>query len=120
MKALSIRQPWPHRIFYAGKDIENRDWATRYRGLFMIHAGKQCDLDEIQRHECTRYPIGGIVGVAEITDCVVSSESEWFFGDFGFVLANPRPIELIPCPGQLNFFDPPPEVVAEVMRRIGL
>mgnify|MGYP006363525131 CR=1 FL=1 len=32
MKALSIRAPWWWAILYAGKDIENREWATRFRG----------------------------------------------------------------------------------------
>lgn len=30
MKALSIRQPWAWLILHAGKDIENRDWSSRY------------------------------------------------------------------------------------------
>ena len=29
IKALSIKQPYPHHIFYDGKDVENRDWHTR-------------------------------------------------------------------------------------------
>jgi hypothetical protein len=40
MKALSIRQPWAWLILNAGKDIENRDWLTRFRGPFLIHASK--------------------------------------------------------------------------------
>src|SRR5690348_2447825 len=40
MKALSIRQPWAWLILHAGKDIENRDWSTRFRGQVLIHAAK--------------------------------------------------------------------------------
>ena len=39
VKALSIKQPYPHHIFHNGKDVENRDWPTKGRGWFMIHAG---------------------------------------------------------------------------------
>lgn len=38
IKALSIKQPYPHHIFHDGKDVENRDWATRGRGWFIVHA----------------------------------------------------------------------------------
>lgn len=45
---LSIRQPWAWAILHAGKDIENRDWATRFRGPFLVHAGKGCTRDEYE------------------------------------------------------------------------
>lgn len=45
MKALSILQPWPWLILHAWKDIENRTWPTRFRGRFLIHAGKGYDHD---------------------------------------------------------------------------
>ena len=32
IKALSIKQPYPHHIFHDGKDVENRDWPTNRRG----------------------------------------------------------------------------------------
>ena len=40
MKALSIRQPWAAAIVQLGKNIENRTWATRFRGPILIHAAK--------------------------------------------------------------------------------
>ena len=40
MLALSIRQPWASLILKAGKNIENRDWPTKYRGRILIHAAK--------------------------------------------------------------------------------
>ncbi len=36
IKALSIKQPYPHHIFHDGKDVENRDWPTKGRGWFII------------------------------------------------------------------------------------
>lgn len=50
---------------------------------------------------------GGIVGEAEITDCVSRSRSPWFGGQFGFVLANARPLPFRPIRGQLGFFQVP-------------
>lgn len=109
MKALSIRQPWCHRIFHEGKDVENRDWPTKFRGQVLIHASLSLEEDReyIRAHDL---PLGGIVGIVDIVDCVSASDSRWFFGKYGFVLRNARPIELIPCPGKLGFFDVPAHV----------
>jgi len=40
---LSIRQPWAWLCAEGFKDIENRTWATKYRGPFYIHTGKTLD-----------------------------------------------------------------------------
>lgn len=47
---------------------------------------------------------GGIVGSVEIVDCVDESDSPWFFGRYGYVLRDPRPLPFWPCKGQLGFF----------------
>ena len=39
MKALSIKQPWAWLICAGYKDIENRDWSTKFRGRIYVHAG---------------------------------------------------------------------------------
>ena len=41
--ALSIKQPWSWLICRGYKDIENRDWATAFRGRIYVHAGKNAD-----------------------------------------------------------------------------
>lgn len=127
-KALSIRQPWAWAIVNAGKDVENRDWPTRFRGLVCIHAGvykptgDDCDLfnavfrdavrDERERRrilprwtEALSFDRGGIIAIAEIIDCVERSDSPWFFGRYGFVLRNVQPVEFTPVKGALGFFD---------------
>jgi hypothetical protein len=38
MKVIVIRQPWAWLIVNGFKDIENRSWATRYRGPLLIQA----------------------------------------------------------------------------------
>ena len=105
-KALSIRQPWCHRILYEGKDVENRDWYTHFRGEVLIHASKTPE----SREYCAskNMPLGGIVGIMEIVDCVSSMDSKWFCGKYGFVIRNARPIDFIPCKGKLSFFTPDP------------
>ena len=38
MLAFSVRRPYAWAIFYAGMDVEARDWPTRHRGQALIHA----------------------------------------------------------------------------------
>lgn len=103
MKALSIRQPFCHNIFHDGKSVENRSWPTGFRGQFLIHASKKFDGD---RAPGIIYPMGGIVGIATLTDCVTDMNDPWFFGPYGFVLADKIELPLIPCKGALSFFKP--------------
>lgn len=110
IKALSILQPYPHHIFHDGKDVENRDWPTKGRGWFIIHAGKSTR--EIDRENRNDFPLGGFVGMARIVDCVTEMDSKWFFGRYGFVLRDAFPIPLIPYNGKLGFFRPDAEACA--------
>lgn len=121
MKALSIRQPWAWLILHAGKDIENRDWPTRFRGRVLIHTGKGMTSDEyddamdLASRLCRSLALpsyeslerGGIVGSVEIVDCVNASASPWFFGNYGFVLRNPLALPFMSWRGQLGFFEVP-------------
>ncbi len=132
MKALSVRAPWWWFILHAGKDIENRDWPTSFRGTIYLHAGKwfsepaviedaSSALDCYEASgfsakgsiswEAMKAARGCIVGKVDIVDCVTQSESPWFFGKYGFVLANPivftRPI---PFTGALYLFDVPDDI----------
>jgi hypothetical protein len=112
--ALSIRQPWAWLIVNGHKDVENREWITNYRGPILIHSGKKLDEDfyPLGMPEAAKntpsddeLPLGGIVGVAELIDCVGHSDSPWFFGTYGFIFKNARPLPLIQCRGQLGIFD---------------
>lgn len=40
MIALSIRQPWAWLIIHGHKPLENRTWATKFRGRIAVHAAK--------------------------------------------------------------------------------
>lgn len=119
--ALSVRQPWPWAILFAGKDIENRSWQAVNRGLnqrgrIALHASKGMTRDEYEDaaefmagigitvpppHELPR---GCIVGSVEVTDVVTKSESMWFFGPRGLVLRDPIPCKPMPCVGALGYF----------------
>lgn len=121
-RALSIRQPWAWAILNAGKDIENRSRRVNYRGPICIHASLYSpSVSEILGMERTigravtealnkppviepRFRRGGIIGTAEIVDCVEASDSPWFFGPFGLVLANVQPVPFIPVKGALGLF----------------
>ena len=50
---------------------------------------------------------GGIIGEMEIVDCVQHSDSRWFFGPYGFVLRDAKPVSFIPRKGSLGFFNVP-------------
>jgi len=123
MKALSIRQPWAWLIVNGHKDIENRDWWTRFRGPVLIHASKGMTRDEyedcqfladglgIELPEFGSLERGGIVGRAVITGCVKNSDSPWFFGRYGFVIADAEPLTFQSLKGALGFFDVPDDAI---------
>lgn len=113
--ALSIQQPWAWAILKAGKDIENREWFSHYRGRFLIHAGKRYDKEghcwieeQFQIKIPPNLPVGGIVGSVRLVDIVDmrkhQCKSKWFFGRFGFVLSEPQEMNFIPYRGKLGFF----------------
>ena len=125
--ALSVRQPWASAIILRGKDVENRGWKCPSRWIgqrVLIHAGKALTADEIESFKATvdtipggwatdggnmivrNLPLGGIIGSVEIVGCVEKSDSPWFCGPFGFVLARPEPLPFRPCRGMLGFFTP--------------
>lgn len=122
--AISIRQPWAWLILNAGKDIENRDWPTNFRGRVLIHASKSGTKQDYQdafdfldsidlAHLIIDIPPRdliekcGIVGAVDIVDCTNASDSPWFMGQYGFVLRNPKPMPFIPWKGRLGFFNVP-------------
>lgn len=117
-KLLSVLQPWAFLLAHGFKDVENRTWPTHFRGEFLIHAGKRWgpeqrqDLASIRRHFPgislpEKFDLGGIVGRCDLIDCVHTSDSPWFNGPYGFVVAKAESIPFIPCMGALGFFNLP-------------
>lgn len=125
MRALSVRQPWAWLIVNGHKDIENRVWSTRYTGPLLIHASKgmtRAEYDDVADMLANELPFmsmgiklpdpnfierGGIVGIAHCNGSVDVCASPWFFGPYGFVLSQARPLPFIPFKGMLGFFDVP-------------
>ena len=122
---LSVRQPWAWAIVRGLKDIENRGWCNHFRGPLLIHAAKKrpperelrqmwgiCSnmvgaekLAALQAEYEAAVVYGALVGRVEMTDCVESHESPWFFGDFGFVLEGAEAFDLpVPMRGYLGIF----------------
>lgn len=118
IKALSIKEPWASAIFILGKDVENRNWKTDYRGPLVIHAGKSVEWAVInQPHSEFTYKIypGHIIGVVNLVDITFKSNSEWadenssFYWNLG-IRFGARPFKFqkpIPYNGQLGLFNVP-------------
>src|SRR5215831_12517298 len=82
-KILTVRQPAAWFIFN-GKPVENRSWATNYRGPVLIHAGaRKPSLDDWEYFDNLalrqrrpipprELPYGAIIGVVDIMGCVTS------------------------------------------------
>lgn len=90
-KAITIHQPWAWAIAEGIKTVENRTWATSYRGPIAIHAGKSmASIEEGTRFiESLGYKVptfgdedfGAIIAVANLVDCVKVDEDP--LGMFG-------------------------------------
>ncbi len=100
---LSIRQPYCWAICHAKKDVENRDWSTRYRGPILIHASKSGTHREFEgsRQQIVEVfgvdvpaleelPRGGLVARAILADVVGAERycgrcvSPWYAGPPAF------------------------------------
>ena len=80
------------------KPVENRKWATKYRGALLIHASKTWDTEGalwIRQNTNAvlkpkdEYTYGAIIGQVDLVDCIIGYTgypSAWFSGPYGFVL----------------------------------
>lgn len=97
---------------------------TKYRGPILIHAGqspyggsnraavaaarqvcRERGLPLLESLVPEVFDYGGIVGVAEVVDCVTSHASPAFYGPYGFVLRGARPLPFVPCKGALMLWE---------------
>lgn len=129
-KALSIKQPWAWLIVHGHKDIENRSWLKRFPPRVLVHAGRNFDDTAHRALIAGRHPArpmemislqiaeayekafranevktGGVVGVTDIVGVQEDHDSPWFVGDYGYILANARPLAFLPWRGELGFFE---------------
>jgi hypothetical protein len=124
--ALSLKQPWATLVLHGMKTIEVRRWPTARRGQILIHAARISD----ERPEAWQHlpdslrelagQTGGIIGAAEIVDCLEYRNLEAFVRDqakhlnepgwfeppilYGFALARPRLLPFRKYPGWFRFF----------------
>jgi len=124
--ALSIRQPWAALIVLGLKTVEVRRWATPRRGPLLIHAARlpdpRCEVWENLPPEAqpVARQYGGIIGIADLVDCLVYESPEEFAWDrprhwnppewfkpprlFGFQFANPSQLPFQPALGWMRIF----------------
>ena len=139
MKAITICQPYASAIMVGIKRVENREWATPYRGPLLIHCGKSKkwmdSYDGRQEEEMRKAGFrfdedggliitkpqffGAILGTVEMLGCVTLDKYQaafgddpWAFGKFCWILGNPVWLEKpIPYRGQLGIFEVPDSVI---------
>lgn len=125
MKVLTIKQPFASLIVNGYKEYEFRTWKTKYRGEFLIHAGKGIDKKAMEKFSYLNldYPTGCIIGKVTLTDCIlidknarkmllnknnpvydsIIKHTEW--KGYGYKLENIQKINPIKVNGKLSFWD---------------
>jgi hypothetical protein len=129
MKALTLHPPWAWAIAHAGKNVENRTWATNYRGPLAIHAGlstasdRACLawLDRLQIEPPRQWPRGAIVAVAELVGVHLIEDMDpfnrWAQGPVCWCLENVRALaQPIPFKGVQGLWNVPVDVQERIRR----
>jgi hypothetical protein len=133
--ALSIKQPWAALLVHGLKTIEVRRWPTARRGRVLIHAARVPDPREhgwrlvTPEMQETAHLSGGIIGAAELIDCLRYATAETFETDrarhlndptwfrppclYGFAFANMQALPFRRFPGNVRFFTVPAAVVGD-------
>jgi activating signal cointegrator 1 len=154
MKCLTVCQPYAHAIVHGAeifvpdpqaggttrqfllKRVENRSWATAYRGPLLIHAGKSKNwLRSWGGPQPRGMQFGAILGLVELVDCVTLGHGAreaallrhswlgdhphaepgmvwWVFGEIPRAFDRP-----VPYKGAMGLFEVPEEVL--IHRRKG-
>lgn len=90
-RGVSLWEPWASAVVIDSKRYETRSWATRYRGLLLIHAARRINRGELMLyHSCWNWcgalrplgvtmgddkylwdvmTFGAIIGAVELVDC---------------------------------------------------
>ena len=128
--ALSIKQPWAALIAAGRKTVEVRTWPVSRRGPVLIHAAKVPDLRpegwaaiDTPALKALAELRGGIIGIAEFTDCLRYESAEVFAADaprhlnapawfrpprmYGFAFESARVLPFAPWTGNTFFFAAP-------------
>ncbi len=131
MRVISIRQPWATLIALNLKPVENRNWATRYRGPVLLHASAK---DESNDPEVIAFCLergvdiskmtfqtGGIIGRTMLHDCVdgrsasrlTPFQKTWFEGRYGLLMKDGSRVSFVSCKGRLGLYPPDTDLLAK-------
>jgi hypothetical protein len=82
----------------------------------LIHASLNVNREACRRHglDPANLETGGVVGIAEIVDCVTSHKSKWFEGPVGFVLRKRRKLPFVEWKGALGLRDAPKRLLTQL------
>lgn len=124
MKVLTIKQPFATLIIEGYKEYEFRTWKTKFRGEFLIHAGKSIDKEAMERFKYLNleYKTGVILGKCTLEDCLLVDEKlkeeltekdpVVYYGaihsskkEYAFKLKNIEKINEIKVNGKLSFWE---------------
>jgi predicted transcriptional regulator len=117
MNVLSLKQPFAELVVSGKKKIELRNWNTKFRGEFLVHASKTPDKESMKKFNFESLPTGAIIGKANLVDVkeykteeeqnmdknLHLADSSW--GKYGFVLENAERMKEIPINGKLGFWE---------------
>lgn len=146
MYALTLTQPWAALVASGRKLVENRDWAPPPSQLhlgerFALHAAKSFDLaaaDLIRSvigapaYDALPAPLlnaaGAVVAVATLVDVVkhkgdprlALDQYVWFFGPFGWLLADVVAIAPVPCRGLQKLWQLPSAVERALLAQLAV
>lgn len=115
---LTVRQPWAWAIVAGLKDVENRTWSTKRRGLLGIHAGLRVDsagfefLRSLGIELPAHLPTEALVGAVDLVAIADDSPSPWAFLDCRhWLLDSARMLDRpIPMRGKMGLFGAPASV----------
>jgi hypothetical protein len=121
LKCLSVSQPFADLIISGKKTTELRNWNTKFRGEFLIHAPLKIKMDDCKRLKINKkFATGVIIGKAELYDVKkynslkeINVDKKFHFATkkfqvktYGFKIRNVKMLKIpIPFKGQLGFFD---------------
>jgi len=124
-RALSLKQPWADLVVDGIKPIENRLWSSKYRGGLLIHASGKWDSEGAKwirentdaEIKCkVQYTFGAFIGQVDMVGCVQESDSEWFFGPYGFIFERAKRYKRpILWSGQRRIFTVPYDQLRKVL-----
>ncbi len=129
MNCLSLSQPWADVMVFGPKGIENRKWATTFRGMILLQAAKSVDRSDVAGSAAAKFyggiyqarpelagrlgVAGAIIGRAKVTKIVspeiarefYPDQAEFIFGPYCWVLEDRQSLKSpFPIRGEMGLF----------------